>query len=100
MYTTLPDNVTEWNDFMCKNKSRHGFLCGECDPDYGAAINSFHSTCVECKRVYAVGMFILCAIFPMTIFFCYCRHVPTEHSIRTNAWLHPVLSEFHCCYKE
>ena len=69
VYTTLPDNVTELNDFMCKNKSRHGFLCGECDPDYGAAINSFHSTCIECKRVYAVGMFILCAIFPMTIFF-------------------------------
>ena len=68
VYTTLPDDVTELNDFMCKNKSRHGFLCGECDPGYGAAINTLHSTCVECNSVYAVGMFILCAIFPMTIF--------------------------------
>ena len=69
VYTTLPDDITELNDFMCKNKTRHGFLCGECDPGYGAAINTLHSTCIECNSVYAVGMFILCAIFPMTIFF-------------------------------
>ena len=69
VYVPLPENISELNAFMCNQSSRHGFLCGECDRGLGYAVNSLHSKCVECSSGYAVGMFLLCATLPMTIFF-------------------------------
>lgn len=69
VYAQLPDNVTELNDFMCRDKQRSGFLCGECMSDYGYAINSVFNKCAKCNTVYAVCMFILCALLPITICF-------------------------------
>ena len=99
VYTTLPDDVTELNDFMCKNKSRHGFLCGECDPGYSCYQHfTFYlcrvQQCIRCGHVYTV-----CYISHDHILY-YCYHVSAEYSVRTNAWLHHILSDQHCNNKE
>ena len=67
-YTVLPRNVTHLNSFMCKNR-REGFLCGKCADGYGIAINSLQVECVECKEGYAVVIYLLLVILPITIFF-------------------------------
>ena len=66
-YVALPRNVTHLNSFMCKNR-RVGFLCGKCTDGYGPAINSLQVECVECKEVYAVAIYLLLVILPITIF--------------------------------
>ena len=69
VYARLPHNVSALDEFMCKNNSRRGFLCGDCISGHGYAINSIYNMCVKCSTAYAVGMLLLCTILPMTL--CY-----------------------------
>lgn len=68
-YMRLPKNITELNDVMCTSKGAKDFLCGKCVSGYGFAVNSLYNQCAKCNTAYAVGMLLLCAILPMTIFF-------------------------------
>ena len=68
-YFTLPSNVSYLNDAMCRKYNRKGFLCGECMDSLGVAINSLQVKCVKCSTLYAVGMYLLLVILPITIFF-------------------------------
>ena len=68
-FMRLPKNISELNDVMCTSRSAKGFLCGNCVSGYGFAVNSIYNQCAKCNTAYAVGMLILCAILPMTIFF-------------------------------
>ena len=68
-FMRLPKNITELNDIMCTSRGAKGFLCGNCVSGYGFAVNSIYNQCAKCNTAYAVGMLILCAILPMTIFF-------------------------------
>jgi len=70
-YNPLPKNVAILNDVMCTNISRKGFLCGECMDAAGVAINSLFSECAECNALFAVGMYLLLVIVPITIFFVF-----------------------------
>ena len=67
-YIALPSNITKLNDICAKN-ARKGFLCGECTGGFGVPINSLHMKCVECSEFYAIGMYLLLVILPITIFF-------------------------------
>ena len=68
-YKKLPGNVSELNDFMCSDSSRKGLLCGECISGYGYAVNSYNNECAKCDTAYALSMFLVCAILPMTLCF-------------------------------
>ena len=68
-FTVLPDNVSDLNDFMCTNSSRRGFLCGDCISGYGYAPNSYSKKCAKCNAAYAVGIFLVFGILPMTVCF-------------------------------
>ena len=68
VYNSLPNNV---NDIMCTNNSRKGFLCGECMDTAGVAINALFNECAECSELYAVGMYFLLVIIPITVFFVF-----------------------------
>ena len=68
-YNVLPTNITTLNDTMCTSNSRKGFLCGECIDTFGVAINSQFNECAKCRELYAVGMYLLLVILPITIFF-------------------------------
>ena len=48
----------------------------------GVAINSLFSECAECKELYAVGMYLLLVIVPITIFlYLYLRSGLTSHQV-------------------
>ena len=68
-YNVLPTNITTLNDTMCTKSGRKGFLCEECIDTFGVAINSQFNECAECRELYAVGMYLLLVILPITIFF-------------------------------
>ena len=69
VYTRLPSNVSDINDFMCTNSKKKGILCGECVSGYGYAANSYNNECAKCNTAYDLGMFLLFVIFPITICF-------------------------------
>ena len=68
-YTLVPENVSKLNEFMCKNSNRKGFLCGDCVSGYGYAPNSHSKECAKCDTMYAVAIFLIFGILPMTICF-------------------------------
>ena len=49
IYTSLPHNVSELNEFMCGELfNRTGTLCGECKDGHYPLVYSFDMNCVEC----------------------------------------------------
>ena len=68
-YSVVPTIITTLNDTMCTKYGKRGFLCGECIDPLGVPINSLFNECVKCKELYAVGMYLLLVIIPITIFF-------------------------------
>ena len=72
VYSDLPRNRFELNDFMCGTKAelhRTGTLCGECQDGYYPLAYSFDMTCVQCPYgKYNWWKFVLAAFLPLTIF--------------------------------
>ncbi len=50
IYQQLPDNMSDWNNFMCKKFHRTGSLFGKCDTDrdYYPRVYSFDMSCMKC----------------------------------------------------
>lgn len=67
---TLPDNISELNDYMCGPMNRKGRVCSECIDGFGVSFTSFGHQCSKCNEVwYGVPLLILVEIGPLTVFY-------------------------------
>ena len=70
-YSTIPNESSLVNDFVCRSGSRHrkDFLCGRCMDGYGPAVNTVDIVCAKCKPSFALCMGLLLVILPITVFY-------------------------------
>jgi len=72
VYQKLPDNMSDWNNFMCGEFYRTGSLCGKCDTDrdYYPRVYSFNMSCIKCDSSSSDWWkYILKAYVPLTVFY-------------------------------
>ncbi len=72
IYQQLPDNITDWNNFMCGEFHRTGSLCGQCDTDRGyyPRVYSLDMSCIKCDNSSSNWWkYILLAYLPLTVFY-------------------------------
>ena len=79
LYTTMPKNLSELNEFMCGWNNRTGLLCSQCKEGLSLAVLSYERVCMECsdKSAYlGIFVFFVLATVPTTLFFLvvvFCR---------------------------
>ena len=69
-FITLPDNVSELNDYMCGPWNRKGLLCGECEEGFGLSFLSVRPTCSKCSDSEIAGgviLYFLLGVVPITL---------------------------------
>ena len=64
-----PKNVSLLNDFMCTTSKRRGLLCSDCISGYGFAPNSYNKESSKCNTNYAVAVFLVLGVLPITVSF-------------------------------
>ena len=72
LYTTMPKNLSELNEFMCGWNNRTGLLCSQCKEGLSLAALSYERVCMECsdKSAYlGIFLFLVLAFVPTTLFF-------------------------------
>ncbi|XP_064399666.1 uncharacterized protein LOC135346097 [Halichondria panicea] len=74
LYVTLPDNVSELEQFMCGEYHRRGFLCSCCDDHLESSMVSYSLDCIPCdhhETYYQLGRFALVVmrIVPVTVLY-------------------------------
>ena len=69
-FISLPDNVSELNDYMCGPMNRKGFVCSECIEGFGPSFTSLGYICSNCTDAwYAVPLFLFLEFVPISIFY-------------------------------
>ena len=71
-YITLPENVSDINDFMCRPLNGKGRVCSECVEGYGPTVMSagFDIQCSNCTGAwYGIPLFLFLEFFPITLFY-------------------------------
>ena len=69
-YITLPNNVSDLNDYMCGPMNRQGLMCSQCADGFGLAIFTIGHPCTNCTGVwYGVPLFLFIEFVPITIFY-------------------------------
>ena len=69
-FFSLPNNVSELNEFMCGPMKRTGLVCSECIDGYGPSVTSFGYQCAECSDSWSgVLLYILIEFVPATLFY-------------------------------
>ena len=69
-YISLPDNISELNDFMCGPMNRKGLVCSECIDGYGSSVTSTKFRCSDCSNAwYGVPLYLLLELVPVTVFY-------------------------------
>ena len=91
IYTSLPRNVSELNEFMCGELfNRTGTLCGGCKDGYYPLVYSFDMNCIECPNGKSNWWkFLMVAFLPLTIFFYvifFCRVNITSSALFGFVW--------------
>ena len=67
---SLPENISELNDYMCGPMNRHGIVCSECIDGYGPSVTSIRFRCSDCSNSwYGVPLYLLLELVPVTIFY-------------------------------
>ena len=70
VYTILPRNLSQLNDYMCGPLNRKGLVCGQCADGFGPSITSFGYKCVNCTDAwYRVPLFLLIQFVPITVLY-------------------------------
>ena len=70
LYTALPKNPSEVNDFMCSGLNRTGLLCSQCEEGLSLAVLSYSMECIECKNTArGIVFFLILTFVPATVFF-------------------------------
>ena len=69
-YISLPNNVSELNDYMCGSLNRKGIMCSQCIDGYGQSVTSIGHTCSDCVNAwYGVPLYLFLEFVPITIFY-------------------------------
>lgn len=69
-YISLPNNVSELNDYMCGPLNRKGAMCSQCTDGYGLSVTSVGHTCSDCANAwYGVPLYLFLEFVPITIFY-------------------------------
>ena len=69
-FITLPENISELNNYMCGPMNRKGLVCSECIDGYGPSVTSPKFICSNCSNAwYSVPLYLLLELGPVTIFF-------------------------------
>ena len=69
-YISLPNNVSELNDYMCGPLNRKGIMCGQCIDGYGQSVTSIGHTCSNCANAwYGVPLYLFLEYVPITVFY-------------------------------
>ena len=69
-YISLPNNVSELNDYMCGPLNRKGIMCGQCIDGYGQSVTSIGHTCSNCVNTwYGVPLYLFIEFVPITVFY-------------------------------
>ena len=69
-YISLPNNISDLNDYMCGPMNRQGPMCSQCADDFGLAVFSVGHTCTNCTGTwYGVPLYLFTEFVPITIFF-------------------------------
>ncbi len=70
VYTEVPQEASDVDDFMCGSMNRTGLLCSQCQEGLSLAAMSYRRACVECSNPgVGVIIFLLLAFVPTTAFF-------------------------------
>ena len=70
IYTPLPRNASELNDFTCSPYHRHGLVCSQCNPGYGPSVYTHNLQCYKCSGLYSGwALYIFFELFPITVLF-------------------------------
>ena len=69
-FITLPDNVSELNDYMCGPMNRKGLVCSDCMEGFGPSVTFYGFSCSNCTDAwYGVGIYLFLEFVPITIFY-------------------------------
>ena len=69
-YISLPDNISELNDFMCGPMNRKGLVCNKCIDGYGPSVTSTKFRCSDYSNAwYGVPLYLLLEFVPVTVFY-------------------------------
>lgn len=70
IYTPMPQNVSQLNDFVCSPYSREGIVCSECKDGYGPSVFTNNLECFKCSGLYSGWfLYIFFELFPVTVLF-------------------------------
>ena len=65
IYTNLPQNLSELNDFMCGWMNRTGLLCSQCEIGLSLAALSYKKECIKCPDLgNGVALFLFLTFIP------------------------------------
>ena len=68
-FISLPENISELNDYMCGPMNRKGIVCGECIDGYGPSVTLPKFICSDCSNAwYGVPLYLLLELVPVTVF--------------------------------
>ena len=72
LWSPLPKNTTDVNEYVCGRLNRDGLLCGQCKPGFGVSAYSLDLRCSQCSK-QSVGflLFLLTSIILQTGFFLF-----------------------------
>ena len=69
-FITLPDNISELNDYMCRPMNRRGLVCSECVEGFGPAVTFYGFSCSNCTDAwYGIPLYLFIEFVPITIFY-------------------------------
>ena len=69
-FITLPDNISELNEYMCGPLNRKGLVCSECVDDFGPSVTFFGYSCSDCSSAwYSIPLYLLLEFVPITLFY-------------------------------
>ena len=69
-FITLPDNVSELNDYMCGPMNRKGLVCSDCMEGFGPSVTFYGFSCSNCTDAwYGVAVYLFLEFVPITIFY-------------------------------
>ena len=90
MFTKLPSNTSELENFFCSAFKRQGFLCGQCKPGCGIAIYTYYGLVCECPCYsYGIPLYILLEIGFSTLFFAVLA--VCSFSVNSSKWITVIL---------
>lgn len=69
LWITLPQNVSELNEYLCGALNREGTLCGHCKEGYGLSVYSKDLRCSSCRQPNGWAWYLFTEFLLQTIFF-------------------------------